>query len=797
MSLPLIDAPEAEGRDNPRRASFGRRLLVSTVRFVVVTSLAAAIGGGWYLAKKGFGNEWRTRVTEELRKRGVEASIGQLTLNPFRGLVARDVRVFQYQNHDNVIAEVTEIALDINYAALMHHRAFINAIEIRDANLALPVDPKTPNAPKAELRKVRAHIYFPPQRIEVTQAQGFFGNVRLSVTGQLIKRDDYVPSHELTEEEWRQRKELIYRIAAELARCDFGGTHPSLQVRFSGDLAQMENARVEAQLRADRVKRGQYELRSVMIGGEWADQVLNISQCEWKDLLGSFTANARWARATGAGEFGLRSSIDAREFLSALGHSEPLADLRYNAAPIVEISGTADTSGDKPRVQLLGYTALAPFSYKQVPFVSGAAKFSWDGERTLVKDIHLRHVSGEIEGEVLNAPNDFRADIRSSVNPSALIPAMPPDIGPMLSEWEWERGPAIQMSIRGPSTAPRSWRGDGTIAFGRTRFRTTWMNSAATKLHFGDGVVAYNDVRIDRDEGVATGAFTYDFGKHQVHIANVKSSLRPQDAIVWVDPKLVNAVTPYKFKQSPNVTVNGVYEFGGGKNTRIDIGVDSASEVDYVFLGKTLPFDRVSAKLLFTDDRLQITELNAPIFNGTAHGTADISLAKGDQHYTASVIADSINFPQLTDLYFQFKSAQGELSGRFDFAGIGDNARAIHGNGRIAVKNGDVFAIPIFGPLSGLMKSLFTGSAGYSVARNGTADFTMKDGVLHTENMDVAGGWFHMVGRGDIHALDDRLDMDVRIEPRGAAVLLSPMYKLFEYKGEGSLKNPDWHPKRF
>jgi hypothetical protein len=31
----------------------------------------------------------------------------------------------------------------------------------------------------------------------------------------------------------------------------------------------------------------------------------------------------------------------------------------------------------------------------------------------------------------------------------------------------------------------------------------------------------------------------------------------------------------------------------------------------------------------------------------------------------------------------------------------------------------------------------------------------------------------------------------------GPAFLLTPVYKLFEYTGEGSLKHPDWHPKRF
>jgi len=54
-----------------------------------------------------------------------------------------------------------------------------------------------------------------------------------------------------------------------------------------------------------------------------------------------------------------------------------------------------------------------------------------------------------------------------------------------------------------------------------------------------------------------------------------------------------------------------------------------------------------------------------------------------------------------------------------------------------------------------------------------------------------------MRGHGDIYFLDDKLDFDVGIDPKGPGVLLTPVYKLFDYKGEGSLKNPDWHPKRF
>src|SRR2546430_9659426 len=131
MSL-LLHQPERLAASRPvNRHSFGRRLLVSAVRFVIVMLLAAFIGGGWYLAKKGFGREWRRRVVEELHKRGVEVSIGRLTLNPFRGLVANDVRVFDYKNRANILALVSEISLDINYAAFFHRQPFLNAIDIR------------------------------------------------------------------------------------------------------------------------------------------------------------------------------------------------------------------------------------------------------------------------------------------------------------------------------------------------------------------------------------------------------------------------------------------------------------------------------------------------------------------------------------------------------------------------------------------------------------------------------------------------------------------------------------------
>ena len=120
----------------------------------------------------------------------------------------------------------------------------------------------------------------------------------------------------------------------------------------------------------------------------------------------------------------------------------------------------------------------------------------------------------------------------------------------------------------------------------------------------------------------------------------------------------------------------------------------------------------------------------------------------------------------------------------------------MRGTGKVEVTNGNVFAIPIFGPLSGMLNSVFPAAVTASRARR-RASFTIKDGVIHTDDFEVAGKLFSMLGHGDIHFLDDKLDFDMRIDAHGPGVLLTPMYKLFEYIGEGSLKKPNWHPKRF
>jgi hypothetical protein len=237
-------------------------------------------------------------------------------------------------------------------------------------------------------------------------------------------------------------------------------------------------------------------------------------------------------------------------------------------------------------------------------------------------------------------------------------------------------------------------------------------------------------------------------------------------------------------------------QFGAGKQTHLEIDVDAPGGMDYTFIDKVLPFDRIAGRLLFTDDRLQILGLKGRLFSGDLAGNADISLAKNDRHYLAKIEVEKADFPKLTDLYFKYKTSQGDLGGRFDFSGVGSDVHFLKGDGLVKVTDGNVFAIPIFGPLSELVNKMFAG-IGYSVAHEATAPFTIKEGVIHTDKLRVNGKLFAMLGHGDIDFLRNKLDFDIRIDAAGPGAVLTPLYKLFEYHGEGSLTKPIWRPKRF
>src|SRR6516165_1438613 len=140
--------------------------------FALTLSACALCWCGYYFYHKGFGQHWRALLSKEFQRFGFQIRVRRLTLNPFRGLVAKDIEIYESDRRQTVIAQVSDLSLDINYANLLQQEPALNAVDLHDAKISIPVDPLYPKTERLRITNFQSRIYFFPGRIEVRQASG-------------------------------------------------------------------------------------------------------------------------------------------------------------------------------------------------------------------------------------------------------------------------------------------------------------------------------------------------------------------------------------------------------------------------------------------------------------------------------------------------------------------------------------------------------------------------------------------------------------------------------------------------
>lgn len=776
-----------------------RRILKIAVRLILLVFFVALAWGGWYVNRKGFTRHWRQFVNSEFEKRGLSVSIHRLTLDPFHGLIARDVEIMDVKNRRRTLAVISKVVLDINYSNLLHHHLFLNGVDLRDTKLTLLLDPSNPASPRIQIAKLNARVLFPPNRLYVSQADAYVSGIHVFVTGQLIYPEALHPAFGTPNPAGARQKiggpDWIAGLIERLRTLQFEAGAPQLEIRFAGDGREPEKISADATLWGKKIRNRNYRLENIYCVASYREGLLNLEKCVASDNRGALDLSGKWQPAAGLADFQLRSTLNIQALLHAFQLAQPLDDFLFYDSPRIELSSKWDARA-APAFMLVGRVALKKFAFRSVPFESLVGDFSWDGSRWYARDFQLAHRTGTLTASAIQLPGDFRATLQSTLNPGALLALFPGAVAESLSEWDFIDSPKVQLTIGGRSSDLGQCETTGKIQLGRTVFRGSPMDRAESNVRIKSKAVTYEQFKIERGDGVATGTFTYDFGRHEIRLEKIKNTIYPEVAAPWINRDVVKNTAPYRFKARPNISIDGVVQYAGGKNTRLEILVDAPGGMDYVFLKKNLSFSRISAKLLFTDGSLKLSDVDGSLFSGRVRGGAEISLERNAPGHSADIGVENIDFASLTKLYFNYNGAHGKLNGRYTFTGRGDDARRMQGMGHVDVTNGSIFTIPFLGPLTGILNSIVPGM-GYDEARMASADFRVREGAIDTKNFLVTGHGFNMIGGGRLFFLDDKMNFDVRINAQGLpGVVLFPVSKLFEYASDGSLSKPVWRPKR-
>ena len=752
--------------------------------------LAAVLGTGWYVYKQGFTKRWREQVTTEFRQRGVEVSLRRLTLDPFRGLVGRELKIYDARDRRRVLAVFDEVQLDVNYANLVRGQTFLDALDLRDAKLALPLDPEKPQGAKIEISRLNARLFLPPQQVYLARAEAEIFGVQISASGRLINPQVFRPKSDGK----KSPAELIARIVEEIRELKYEGAPPVINVSFSGDLAEPEKVALDIAVWGERIRRKSYLIQSLYLGANYRDGTVDVKQLTIADAAGSLRASGTFRPATREAELHLRSSLDLQSLAAAFRLAPQLGEFVFYAPPAVEIAAQA-SFGEKPAWEVIGHATLKKFAFRSVIFDGLALDYSWDGQRWSARNVQLQHRTGAASGDVLQVPGEFRARLVSSINPKALQPLLSGAALETLLQFDFRDSPQLEIEAQGAEMSREALNVSGKLKLGGTSYRGVPAESLTASFRYADRGLTISPFRVQRAEGGGGGGLFFDFRRNEVRLDKIRGSVHPAEVAMWIEPKLVKDIAPYRFHTRPNLAIDGLVHTKGGKTTKLAIDVDAPTGMDYTFLKRDLRSSQIAAKLNFTSERLTITELSGALFGGRIRGGAEISLVKEKPSHRASVQLENVDFASLTKLYFNYDSSKGVLNGRYDFTGRGGDARTMTGRGELAVSDGNVFAIPFLGPLSGILNTIVPGM-GYNVARKATAAFTIQSGVIDAPSVEIQGQGFSMLGGGKLFFLDDKMDFDMRINAQGLpGVLLFPMSKLFEYTADDKLSKPTWRPK--
>lgn len=775
-----------------------RRLL----QIVLLLLLALAGVGLRYVYHRGLTKSWREWMVEEVRKHGVEVSFARLTVRPFRGLVAKDVIIFDSPDRNRVLARVNEMVVEANYANAAAGKPFLDALTLVDTSLRVPLDPKQPGGPSVDVQKLNARILFPPNQVHVIHLDAEVLGIHLRAGGKLV----IAPGAPIFREEGAANPALLLAVVNAMRQVSYVGGAPRLTVQFSGDTSRPREIVVDADLTAHGVRLGSYSLTSLAASANWQNGMLLLSRLEATDPLGRFDGSGSFDPKSRTANLQARSGLD----LARIARGLKLWDLRavsLEAPPEIDVTARVQLpdgrTGRGPGLKLLGQARLGRLKLGGNEFDGLSASFSWDGARWAVRDAVLRHpAGGELKADAQqdyddSGKGDFRIGVTSTLNPELLAPLLGEKESRRLALFKFHDAPVLTLSGRGSSPGLDTLSAAGQVQFGRISYRGVEARRGDARFRYQGRAITVDSFDVARAEGSASGGLVFDFGNDTVEALQVRSTLHPADAARWVDPDILPEVTPYRFgKQPPSVLIDGLYDCRkGGTRTRLNVTVDAPNGLDYTFIGKELRFGPAKGKLFFTDERLKLSDTRAELFGGTVTGDGSISLLRANPGHTASVRISGVNFASLSKLYFDYEGSEGRIDGSYNFTGRGDDGRSMRGEGEVRVTDGNVFAIPFLGPFSEILNRIVPG-LGFSKAQRAAASFGIADGVITTKDFTVTGKGFSMIGDGRIWFADDRMDFDVRINAQGLpGVLLFPVSKLFEYRAQSKFSKPEWRPK--
>jgi len=789
--------------------------LRSVLFFLILGSVVGGCGLLWWANQTGLPKAWRTVIEQEISKQGVFIQIGSLRYIPLRGITASDVRVYSDPQHQRQISELESIVLDVDKSKLTRGIFQLTKVELQDANLILPIDPNDPFSEALVVTNAQGAIYMPGnRRLEVKGARGKIAGIEVELTAQMIGYQQG-PATPPKEDDIGKRRKLVAKIITELELWDFDkAAPPNLKIHVEGDVNDFSTIIATVAMTAKSIEKNDYTLRRVTGEADLTGDLVTLTTLQAYDDGGSINARADYNVDTREGRFDFYSSLNIPSLVKAWLGKPPLQSVTFDGRQVLEAEGKFRFDENyKAQLETSGHLNSDGITLKDITLNSLETSFSWRDQELFLRDFKVVHADGQATAKAMIRWPNVRIALQSTLPVHLYKPLFigkPLEI--VIQDFTQREDSSILVNLEGgfDATEITSWAYTGSGNLQNYSYKGVPVNSAECKfslshyeLDFYDGTVVFNYDNYPlrkafdgpREATAKVGRIRYDAPNKLVEVEAISGYFWAAPLCRLFAPKVADTLEAYRFHRPPSLRGSGRVDVTPQGRTVLDVTFSSKQPADYTFLGKSLTLENPSARIAIRGERVAVTDMKFSSFDGPIAGSVTYQgkgVLEGELNWSR------ISFAKLMGAYdISMDKVGGKLTGRINFNLKDSKIDTLTGDGLIAIEKAEIYSIPMFGPLTPLISGVLNDQrAGFERLKSAFCNFRIKNGILTTDDFQSATTSINFAGDGNVDLTKLTLDMTLRMNARGLLGLLTlplrPFYGLFQFRGTGPLRNPNW-----
>jgi hypothetical protein len=794
------------------RLRFERGLVAENVRIGGAENIASPV---LTLAEVQLQLDFRALLRRQLQVDGLLLRQGKFLwpVSPTNTLRLDNIQtVLRFQTNDTW--SLDKFQADLAGAKLKLSGEIAHAPEIRDWAVFHGAKPASFPGVQAQLQKIsdtldQIHFVGTPQ-------------LNLAVNGDARDIHSFVirliVEASGTQTPWFQARDL--QLAAKLTAPADSPTNCDSSWSYWTNLQPYQ---LEWTARGTQLQSGKVNVDAVECGGFWRAPELAVTNLSVALGGGQLDAGLKLNVATRELSFTNTSDFDLHAVYALLTEKtvDRLADFFWSQPPALQITGSLklpawtntqpDWNGEvRPTVRLNGEVAFTNATVLGAQIDSARTHFSyldmvWQLPDLAVAQAKTRLDIGGFEDDVTK---NYRWHIRGAVDPEAARPFLTDSNAARGFELVKLSEPlALDVDVTGRLYDYDSIAVDGHLAL---------TNFTVREEHYGDVTAAVNYtnrvltlVRPLMHTGAQTAtadAVTLDFNRRLILFTNGLATAVPELVVHAIGPKTSRLVEPYHFLAPPTTRVNGQIPLrnmnGGREMADVDMRFDVIKGAPFEWL--KLKTTNIVGTIVWRGQTLLLTNVVTAFYGGMADGYAyfDFRVPHEGADYRYGVNMTNVNLHALAlELGNQTNHLEGTLAGQIVVTNAStEDWRTLSGHGRVSLRDGLLWDIPIISILSPVLNTVSPG-LGNSRATEASASFVITNRLIFSDSLDIRSTMTRLeyVGTLDLNQnvnarVTAQLLRDTPLVGSLFSTVLWPVSKLFEYRITGSLKAPKSEP---